>query len=53
MKTNFLFKLLLLAITCVSLYSCTADEITSTTKTKTDTSTTAKDGDPILTPPRK
>ena len=27
MKTNFLFKLLLVAITCVSLYSCTADEI--------------------------
>ena len=52
MKTNFLFKLLLVTIICVGLYSCTADEITSTTKTKTDTSIAAKDGDPRLTNPR-
>lgn len=52
MKTNFLFKLLLVAITCVSLYSCTADEIASTPKTKIQTSSTARDGDPVLTNPR-
>jgi hypothetical protein len=52
MKTNFLFKLLLVAITCVSLYSCTADEIASTPETKIQTSSTARDGDPVLTNPR-
>jgi hypothetical protein len=52
MKTNFLFKLLLVAITCVSLYSCTADEIASTPKTKIQTSSTAREGEPTLTNPR-
>jgi hypothetical protein len=52
MKTNFLFKLLLVAITCVSLYSCTADEIASTPETKIQTSSTARDGNPTLTNPR-
>lgn len=52
MKTNFLFKLFLLAITCISLYSCTADEIASTPETKIQTSSTARDGDPVLTNPR-
>ncbi len=52
MKTNFLFKLLLVAITCISLYSCTADEIASTPETKIQTSSTARDGDPVLTNPR-
>jgi hypothetical protein len=52
MKTNFLFKLLLVAITCVSFYSCTADEIASTPKTKNQTSTTAREGNPIIINPR-
>ena len=52
MKTNFLLKLLLLAITSVSLYSCTADEILSTTKPKPDTNINSKDGDPMLPNPR-
>lgn len=52
MKTNFLFKLILVAITCISLYSCTADEIASTPETKIQTSSTARDGDPVLTNPR-
>ena len=52
MKTNFLFKLLLIAITCVSLYSCTADEIASTPETKIQTSSTAREGEPLITNPR-
>lgn len=50
MKTNFLVKLFLLIIVCISLNSCTADEITS--NPKTDASTTAKDGEPILPNPK-
>ena len=53
MKTKFLPKLLLLSLFCVVLNSCTADDVSTTTETKTDTSTTARDGDPVLTPPRK
>jgi hypothetical protein len=52
MKTNFLFKLLLVAITCVSLYSCTADEIASTPETKIQTNQTAREGEPSLPNPR-
>jgi len=53
MKTNFLFKLLLLlAITCVSLYSCTADEITSSTDTKIQTNQTARESEPLIRNPR-
>lgn len=52
MKTNFLVKLFLFTLVCVSLNSCTADEVSTTPKTKTDTSTTAKDGEPILTNPK-
>lgn len=52
MKTNFLFKLLLVAITCVSLYSCTADEIETKPETKIQTSSTAREGEPTLTNPR-
>lgn len=52
MKTNFLFKLLLVAITCVSLYSCTADEIETTPETKIQTNTTAREGNPIIINPR-
>ena len=50
MKTNFLVKLFLLTIVCISLNSCTADEITS--NPKTDTSATAKDGDPLIPNPK-
>lgn len=52
MKTNFLFKLILVAITCVSLYSCTADEIALTPETKIQTNTTAREGNPIIINPR-
>ncbi len=52
MKTNFLVKLFLLSLVCVSLNSCTADEVSSTPEAKTDTSSTVKDGEPILTNPR-
>lgn len=52
MKTNFLFKLFLVAITCVSLYSCTADEIASTPETKIQTSNNAREGEPSLPNPR-
>lgn len=52
MKTNFLVKLFLLTLVCVSLNSCTADEVSTSPKTKTDTSTTAKDGEPIIINPR-
>lgn len=52
MKTNFLFKLLLVAITCVSFYSCTADEIETKPETKIQTSSTAREGEPTLTNPR-
>jgi hypothetical protein len=52
MKTNFLFKLFLLAITCVSLYSCTADEIASTPETKIQTNETARESEPLLPNPR-
>ena len=53
MKTNFLVKLFLFTLVCVSLNSCTADEVSTSPKTKTDTSTTAKDVDPVLPSPRK
>ncbi len=53
MKTNFLVKLFLLSLVCVTLYSCTADEILSPPKPKIDTSTIEKDGDPVLPSPRK
>ena len=53
MKTNFLVKLFLFTLVCVSLNSCTVDEVSTTPKTKTDTSTTARDGDPMLPSPRK
>lgn len=52
MKTNFLFKLLLVAITCVSFYSCTADEIETTPETKIQTNQTAREGDPLIINPR-
>lgn len=52
MKTNFLVKLFLFTLVCVSLNSCTADEVSTTPKTKTDTSTTTKDGDPMLPNPK-
>lgn len=52
MKTNFLFKLLLVAITCVSLYSCTADEIETKPETKIQTNQTAREGEPIIINPR-
>ena len=52
MKTNFLFKLFLVAITCVSLYSCTADEISTTPETKIQTNQTAREGEPIIINPR-
>ena len=52
MKTNFLFKLLLVAITCVSLYSCTADEIATTPETKIQSNQTAREGEPSLPNPR-
>ncbi len=52
MKTNFLFKLFLVAITCVSLYSCTADEIASTPETKIKTSSNAREGESIIINPR-
>ena len=52
MKTNFLFKLFLEAITCVSLYSCTADEISTAPETKIQTSSNAREGDPLIINPR-
>lgn len=52
MKTNFLFKLLLVAITCISLYSCTADEIATAPETKIQTNQTAREGEPIIINPR-
>jgi hypothetical protein len=42
-----------LSLFCVSLNSCTADEVSTIPETKSDTITTTKDGDPVLTPPRK
>ncbi len=53
MKPNFLVKLFLLTIVCVSLNSCTLDELISNPTAQTDTSLTAKDGDPLIPPPRK
>lgn len=53
MKTNFLVKLFLLSIVCVSLHSCTVDETTSSPPTHATDSPSAADGDPILIPPRK
>lgn len=54
MKANFLFKLLLVAITCVSLYSCTVDETTVSPPTHADDLTAPLDGEPIvISPPRK
>jgi hypothetical protein len=50
MKTKFLMKLLLLSLVCLSLNSCTADEIPTTKKT--DTSKTITDGDPVLPNPK-
>lgn len=52
MKTNFLFKLFLVAITCVSLYSCTADEIATAPETKIQSNQTAREGEPSLPNPR-
>lgn len=55
MKTNFLVKLFLLTLTCVSLNSCTVDEVTSQPTNQDSNMQIAKDGDgePVLTPPRK
>ena len=44
MKPNFLAKLFLLTIACLSLNSCTLDELISTPKSQTHTSSIAKDG---------
>ena len=44
MKPNFLVILFLLTIVCLSLNSCTLDELISTPKSQTDTNSTAKDG---------
>jgi hypothetical protein len=53
MKNKFLAKLFLLIIVCVSLNSCTLDELISSPTAQTDTSPTAKDGEPIVPTPRK
>ena len=51
MKPNFLVKLFLLTIVCVSLNSCTFDELISNPTAQTDTSLTAKDGEPLTPVP--
>lgn len=55
MKTNFLIKLFLLTLTCVSLNSCTVDEVTSQPTNQDSNMQIAKDvdGDPILPAPKK
>ena len=50
MKPNFLVKLFLLTIVCLSLNSFILDELISTPKSQTDTSSIAKDGK-SFTPP--
>ena len=53
MKPNFLVKLFLLTIVCVSLNSCTLDELISNPTAQTDTSPVSLDGNPYIKPPRK
>ena len=52
MKTNFLFKIIVLLIVCVSLNSCTVEELLNADKTQSTVATAAKDGEPIIKNPR-
>lgn len=53
MKTNFLAKLFLMSITCISLYSCTADEPSVSPPNNAAEFSAATDGNPIIiSPPR-
>jgi hypothetical protein len=53
MKTNFLAKLFLMSIVCISLYSCTADEPAVSPSNSAAEFSARLDGEPYLTPPKK
>ena len=54
MKTNFLAKLFLMSIVCISLYSCTSDNIEVTTKKNVlmKTGDALDDGQPKIPNPK-
>ena len=52
MKTNFLFKIIVLLTVCVSLNSCTIEELLNADKTQSTVATAARETEPVIRNPR-